>query len=111
MAKGLSFVGDRYISGIDLDAEATFTGSIDIRFKDSTYYDLGVSGARSTRKSCGRSRASRSLSIATPAMRLERKGTADLRPRRYHAELQFPLRADVRAPMLTATLKSLVPAY
>lgn len=111
MAKGLSFVGDRYISGIDLDAEATFTGSIDIRFKDSTYYDLGVSGAPFDAEILWSKSVGRSLSIATPAMRLERKGTPISGPGGITQTYNFRCEQTASAAMLTATLKSLVAAY
>lgn len=110
-AKALSFVGDKYISGIDLDEEATFTGSIDVRFKDSTYYDKGVSGAAFGGEILWSKSGNRSLSLLTPAMRLERKGLPISGPGGITQSYNFRCEQTDDAPMLTATLKSLVAAY
>jgi hypothetical protein len=110
-AKALSFVGDRYISGIDLDEEATFTGSIDVRFKDSTYYDLSVSGAAFPGEILWSKSGNRSLSLAAPAMRLERKGLPISGPGGITQTYNFRCEQTADDPMLTATLKSLVAAY
>lgn len=110
-ATALAFVGNRYISGIDLNDEATFAGSIDIRFADSTYYDLGVSGAPFAAEILWGKSVGRSLSLAAPAMRLERKGLPVTGPGGITQSFNFRCEQTSGAAMLTATLKSLVPEY
>lgn len=103
--------GGEYPSGIDLDAEATFTGSIDIRFKDATYYDLAKARTAFEGEMLWNLSADRSLSILSPALQLEPAGIKVAGPGGINQTFNFRGKQTADDPMITATLKSLVAAY
>lgn len=105
--------GDGFRSGADLDQEATWTGSVDLRFIDSTYYDLAVAGTVFSGEMLWSKSGSRSLSFLSPAKRLLPTGIAVAAAGKIQQTFSFRAEqpADGSAPMLTTTLKSLVPSY
>jgi hypothetical protein len=105
------YLGNELRSGFDLDNEATFTGSIDLRFTDSTYYDLAVAGTPFTGEMLWSKSASRSLSLYATAMRLEPVGIPIQGPGRIQQTFNFRAEQTADAAMLVATLKSSVPSY
>jgi hypothetical protein len=105
------YVGSELRSGFDLDNEATFNGSIDLRFTDSTYYDLAVAGTPFTGEMVWTKSASRSLALYAAAMRLEPVGIPIQGPGRIQQSFNFRCEQTSGAAMLVATLKSLVPSY
>lgn len=103
--------GGEYPSGIDLNEEATFTGSIDVRFKDATYYDLAKARAAFQGEMLWNLSADRSLSILSPALQLEPAGIKVSGPGGINQTFNFRGKQTADDPMVTATLKSLVAAY
>jgi Phage tail tube protein len=107
------YVNDPLRSGFDLDQEATFSGSIDLRFVDSTYYDLAavVGGTPFTAELLWQKSASRSLSLFAASMRIEPVGVPISGPGRIQQTFNFRAEQTSGANMLVATLKSSVPSY
>ena len=104
--------GTKYISGHELDGEATFEGTIDVRFSDATLYDMAVANAAAfTGEILWTTSASRSLSILANAMRFERTGVSVPGPGGISQSFNFRCEQSVSAAMLTVVLKSLVSAY
>lgn len=98
--------GDAHIAGIERDVEATFTGTIKVRWKDATYHDLAISGATFSGELLWQNSASRSLSILAPLMRIERTPVEVQGPGGVETTFSFRSEADATNPMVTATLKS-----
>lgn len=109
------YVGNPLRSGADLDAEATFDGTITLRFTTATYYDLAtVSGllpATFSGELLWYKSASRSLSLLAAAMRLEPIGILIAGPGKIEQSFNFRAEQTSGAAMLVATLLSLVPSY
>lgn len=104
--------GTKYISGHDLDDEATYDGTLDIRFTDTTLYEMAVANAAPfTGETLWNTSASRSLSILANAMRFERKGIPVPGPGGITQTFKYWSEQSASTPMLTVTLKSLVSAY
>jgi hypothetical protein len=103
--------GTGYPSGFDLDAAATFTGSIDLRFLNTTMYDHAVAGDVLDAAMVFSQSGSRSLTLEAPALRLERSGVPISGPAGIQQSFNFRAEQSASAAMLTATLKSLVPSY
>jgi hypothetical protein len=103
--------GTKFPSGYDLDDESTFTGSFDLRFLDSTAYDLAVAGNAIAGELIFSASGSRSLSLLAPAMRLERSGLPIPGPGGITQSFNFRAEQSSGAAMLTASIKSLVAAY
>lgn len=110
-AVGGNYVGQERISSIELDDEAMFTGSLDLRFTNSDMYERGVSGDPFAARLVWTLSSGRSLAIAAPAMRLERSGIKVSGPAGINQSFNFRCEQSSSAPMVTATLKSLVPSY
>lgn len=102
--------GDARISGFDID-EATLTGTIRLRFRNSTLYDAAIAGTSHAGEILFQKSANRSLSWAMPVVRLERTGVPTEGP--GGIEQTFNLRAEQTdaAAMLTVTLKGGVATY
>lgn len=109
--KGLDYIGTKYISGHDLDDEATCEGTIEMRFLDATYYDIAVAGTAFAGEILWTKSASRSLSLAMPIMHLERMGVPVSGPGGIKQNFNFWCEQDATNPMVTAVLKSLVAVY
>lgn len=112
------YVGNILRSGFDLDSEATFDGSITLRFKDSTYYDLATAGIATyvlgtafSGEMLWTKSANRSLSLLAANMRLEPVGVSITGPGKIEQTFNFRAEQSSGAAMLVATLKSLVPSY
>jgi hypothetical protein len=109
---GQDFIsGDAHIAGIERDAEATFTGTLRVRFKDATYHDLGISGATFSGELLWQVSSVRSLSLLAPLMRIERTPIEVQGPGGIDVSFPFRCEADATNPMLTATLKSAVATF
>jgi hypothetical protein len=98
-------------SGFELDSEATFDGSIDLRFTDSMYYDLAVAGTAFSGEMLWTKSSDRSLSLLAANMRLEPVGVAIQGPGKIQQTFNFRAEQSDSAAMLVATLKSLVASY
>jgi hypothetical protein len=105
------YVGTTLRSGFDLDGEATFEGSIELRFADATYYDLAVAGAAFSGEMLWPKSTSRSLSLLAANMRLEPVGVPIQGPGRIQQTFNFRSEQSATAAMLVATLKSSVADY
>lgn len=106
------FLGNQYVSGHDLDDDATFTGSFGIRLLDSTYRDLGVTGTPGTPGATFSLEllwtlsAQRSLSWLAPAARLALSGEPISGPGGINVDYEFAAEQSAGAAMCTVTLKS-----
>lgn len=112
------YVGNILRSGFDLDSEATWDGSITLRFTDSTYYDLAAAGIATnvlgtpfSGEMVWTKSANRSLSLLTANMRIEPTGVSIAGPGKIEQTFNFRSEQSAAAAMLVATLKSLVPSY
>lgn len=99
------------ISGIDLDNESTFTGTIQLRFRDTTLYDLARAGTAFEGTILYSRSGSRLVQFDAPNMRLEPAGIMIPGPAGIEQTFTFRCEQSVSAPMLTTTLKNLVPTY
>jgi hypothetical protein len=100
------------ISGIDLDTESSFKGTLKVRFRDLTYYDQAAGGSASFDGTLSWSRTSgREVKFDMPAMRLEPAGIPIEGPAGIDVSYAFRCEQSSSAAMLTATIKNLVPAY
>jgi hypothetical protein len=112
------YVGNILRSGADLDNEATFDGSITLRFTNRTYYDLasagivtnGIGTAFSGEMLWTKS-ANRSLSLLAANKRLEPTGVSLPGPGKIEQTFNFRAEQTSAAAMLVATLKSSVASY
>lgn len=98
--------GDSHIAGIERDVEATFTGTVKVRFKDATYHDLGISGGVFASELLWQVSSARLLSIAPPIQRLERVPISIQGPGGVEVDFPFRSECDGSNAMLVATLKS-----
>jgi hypothetical protein len=105
------YVGNVLRSGFDLDTEATFDGSIELRFADATYYDLAVAGTAFSGEMLWQKSPARSLSLLAANMRLEPVGIPIEGPGRIQQTFNFRAEQSDTEPMLMATLKSSVESY
>jgi hypothetical protein len=105
------YINDTLRSGFDLDSEATWSGSIELRFTDATLYDLAVAGTAFSAEMLWSKSASRSLSLLAANTRLEPVGMPIQGPGRIQQTFNFRSEQSDAAAMLVATLKSLVPSY
>jgi hypothetical protein len=105
------YVGNPLRSGFDLDSEATWSGSITLRFTDSTYYDLAVAGTAFSGEMLWSKSGSRSLSLLTANMRLEPESPPISGPGKIEQTFNFRSEQSSSAAMLVATLKSSVASY
>jgi hypothetical protein len=105
------YVGSELRSGFDLDSEATFDGSIELRFADATYYDLARAGTAFSGEMLWSKSASRSLSLLAANMRLEPVGIPIQGPGRIQQTFNFRAEQSDTEAMLVATLKSSVASY
>lgn len=108
------FIGSEYISGFDLDDDATWSGSLGVRILDATYRDLAASAVPGTPFSLEllwQVSSVRSLSILAPAARLALSGEPISGPGGISADYEFQAEQSASAPMLTVTLKNAVASY
>ncbi|MGE0038068.1 MAG: phage tail tube protein [Xanthobacteraceae bacterium] len=105
------YVGSLLRSGFDLDSEATFDGSIDLRFTDSTYYDLAIAGTAFSGEMLWSKSSDRSLSLLAANMRLEPVGVPIQGPGKIQQTFNFRAEQSDSDAMLVATLKSSVESY
>ena len=99
------------ISGIDLDTESTFTGTIQLRFRDTTLYDLARANTSFEGTILYTRSSGRLVQLDAPAMRLEPAGVMIQGPAGIEQTFTFRCEQSVSAPMLTTTIKNLVPTY
>lgn len=109
--KGLEFAGDSYVSGYDSDEEATFTGTMRVRFKDFAHYDRAAAGTPAALEFLWQSNANRLFSLAAPVVKFERVGVEIGGPGGIEQSFNFRAEQSAVAPMLTVTLKNGIAAY
>ncbi len=105
------YAGNPLRCGFDLDGEATFDGTIRLRFTDSAYYDLAVAGTAFAGEMLWAKSSDRSLSLLCANIRLEPAGIPVNGPGRIEQEFSFRGEQSNAAAMLVATLKSSVASY
>ena len=103
--------GSPYVAGFDLTDTTSFRGSIDLRFRTADLYDYAIAKTELATEILFAKSSSRSLSFAMPATRLERVGVPISGPGGIQQTFNFRCHQSADDPMLTATLKSLVPSY
>jgi hypothetical protein len=106
-----NFVGNEYVSGFDLDDDATWNGTFGVRLLDSTYRDLAAAGDAFSLELLWQISSVLSLSILSPATRLALAGEPITGPGGIQAEYQFEAEQDDTNPMVTATLKNPITSY
>jgi tail tube protein len=109
------FLGSQYISGHDLDDDATWSGDFGVRLLDSTYRDLGGSagtpGTAFPLDLIWQLSASRLLQFTSLKTRLELSGEPVSGPGGINCNYRFHGEQDASNPMLTAVLKGPVASY
>ena len=102
------YLGDvaGYPTGHDLDAPATFSGTIRARFRTDTHYDLARAGTSFAMELLWQKSSPRSLSIAAPLVRFDPVGLPVTGPGRIEATFNFRAEQSDVAAMLVVTLKS-----
>lgn len=98
--------GDQYISGFDLDQEATFEGTLKLRFRDKTLYDQAVADTTSTLTLLWQKSSTRLLQIDLPIARLEQSGPKVDGPGLIEQDFAYHAEQDANNPMVTVTLKN-----
>lgn len=99
------------ISGIDLDDESTFNGTIQLRFRDTTMYALAIAQSAFEGTILYSRASGRLVQFDAPNMRLEPAGIEIKGPAGIEQTFTFRCEQSSSAPMLTATLENLVPSY
>lgn len=102
------------ISGVDLDTESSFKGTLKVRFRDLTYYDLAAAGALGSAfagKIAWAPSGNYSFALNAPAMRLEPAGVPIEGPAGIDITYTFRCEQSASAAMLTATLVNSVATY
>jgi Phage tail tube protein len=104
------------ISGIDLDDESTFSGTIKLRFRDLTFYTqaakaISASGSSFDGTLSWTRSSSRLVQFDAPAMRIEPAGIPIEGPAGIDVSYTFRCEQSSTAPMLTTTIKNLVATY
>jgi hypothetical protein len=103
--------GDEHIAGIERDVEATFSGTIRVRFKDATYHDLGISGGTFKGELLWTISSVASFGMVANVMRIERTPIEIAGPGGIEVSFPFRCEADATNPMLIATLKNAIASY
>lgn len=109
--RGLEFAGSDYVAGYDSDEEATFTGTIRLRFQTFAQYDQAAGNTPFAAQILWQKSATRLLQIDAPVMRLERVGVEVQGPGGIEQSFSFRAEQSSTAPMMTATLKNGVASY
>lgn len=102
------YLGDAegYPVNHDLDAEATFAGTIRARFRTDALYDAARAGTPFALELLWEKTAARSLSLAAPVVYLDPVGLPVTGPGRVEMTFNFNAEQSESDPMLTATLLS-----
>jgi len=95
-----------YPTGHDLDAMATFSGSIRARFRTAALYDMAKAGTAFAMELLWQRTAMRSLSLQAPVVRFDPVGLPVTGPGRIEQSFNFRAEQSALAPMLTAVLKN-----
>ena len=100
-------IGDARVAGYDI-GESTLTGTIRLRFRDTTLYEAAIAGTRHAGELSFTKSAARSLTLAMASVKLARTGVPNEGP--GFIDQTFNLRAEqtASAAMLVATLKSAI---
>ncbi len=93
-------------TGHDLDAMATFSGTIRARFRTAALYDIAKSGTPFAMELLWQRTATRSLSLQAPVAKLDPIGLPVTGPGRIEQSFNFRAEQGASAPMLTAVLKN-----
>lgn len=107
----LNYIGTDRASGHEITDFSTFEGEIEMRFLDSTYYDLAVAGTPLAASQVWSKSGSRILTLTQPRMLLERSGPKIEGPGGIKQSFNFWCEQSSSAAMMTAVLRSLVAAY
>jgi hypothetical protein len=99
------------ISGIDLDDESTFSGSIKLRFRDLTMYNHAIAADTFEGTILYSRTSSRLVQFDAPVMRVEPAGIEIAGPAGIEQTFNFRCEQTSTGAMLTTTLKNLVPTY
>ena len=110
-AAAQNYIGSAYPAGHDLDAIPTFTGSLRIRMRDATIYDLAKAQGAQSLELLWQTSATRSLSLFAAAVRFEPTGVPIEGPGGIEQTFAFRAEQTVSAAMLVATLKGPVASY
>lgn len=105
------YLGDEYISGYDLDEEATLTGNIKLRFRTMALYDLAAANTAFAAELLFERGANNSLSFAAPALRMERQGIEISGPGGIEQTFAFQGSQTSGAAMLSVVLKNQIASY
>jgi hypothetical protein len=102
------YLGDTagYPLGHDLDAMATFTGTIRARFADDTLYDDARAGTELAMSLLWSKSATRLLQIDVPHVHLDPVGVPVSGPGRFEMSFNFRANQTSADPMVTVTLKN-----
>jgi hypothetical protein len=109
--KPLEYMGNDYVSGYDSDDNATFTGSLRLRFKTEALYDQAIAKTNFAGELLFQRTSTRLISFATANTRLERAGLPIGGPGGIEQTFNFRAEQSAIAPMLTVTLKNGVASY
>lgn len=108
MATAQDYLGDSEgrPTGHDLDGEATFTGSMRLRFRTAAMFDLAKAKTPFAFELLWQKSAARSLSLQAGRVRLEPTGVPVNGPGRIEQNFNFVAAQSGSAAMLTAVLKN-----
>lgn len=108
MASAQDYLGDAEgrPTGHDLDGEATFSGSVRLRFRNAAMYDLAKAKTVFAFELLWEKAAARSLSLQAPRCRFAPAGVPVNGPGRIEQSFNFMASQSSSAPMLTAVLKN-----
>ncbi|SHN20487.1 phage tail tube protein [Roseibium suaedae] len=104
--------GTKYVSGYLLDDPATGSGSMQVRYKDETYYDLMKAGEPIEVELEFALSATMKISFLMAAVRFEKGPFAPISgPGGLQAELTFRCEQTPTSPMLTVTVTNGIATY
>jgi hypothetical protein len=95
-----------YPTGHDLDAMATFSGTIRARFRTAALYDIAKSGTPFAMDLLWQRTATRSLSLQAPVVKLDPVGLPVTGPGRIEQSFNFRAEQSASAAMLAVVLKN-----
>jgi hypothetical protein len=107
-ARAQDYLGDSegYPTGHDMDDPATFSGSMRVRFRNSTHYDKAKAGTLMAFELLWSKSSTRLLSLAAPLVRFDPVGVPVTGPGRIEQTFNFKAEQDSSHAMLTAVLKN-----
>lgn len=103
--------GDKFVSGFALDNPAKFSGSLTVRYDNEDLYDWSADRSAKALEVTWSVAAGRSLTLAAPAVRIERFGIGIRGPAGIEATVNMRAEQTADDAMLTATLRNALSAY